>query len=158
EVRDVLERLDKPESDPLDRIHVVCASSMMSHGVDVDRFNVITMLGMPLATAEFIQTTSRIGRRFPGLVFVLHRMGVERDASVFRPSDVYVRHGERFIEPIAITRKSRRVLEHTFAGLFLARVLGIHEPHRVRSGEKQITTADELRRYVQAEPVSEEDE
>jgi Helicase conserved C-terminal domain len=158
DVREALERLDKPEADFDDRIHVVCASSMMSHGVDIDRFNVITMLGMPLATAEFIQTTARIGRAFPGLVFVLHRMGVERDASVFRSFDVFVRHGERFIEPIAITRKSRRVLNHTFSGLFMARVLGVHEPRRVRGGEKQITTAEELRKYVQARPVSEQEE
>ena len=54
--------------------------------------------------AEFIQTTARIGRRYPGLVLVLHRMGVERDASVFRTFDIYIRQGDRFIEPIAITR------------------------------------------------------
>ena len=128
---------------------MICASSMMSHGVDIDRFNVITMLGVPLATAEFIQTTARIGRRLPGLVLVLHRMGVERDASVFRTFDVYVRQGDRFIDPVAITRKSRRVLHHTFPGVFLARLLGVHEAKRVRSGGKQITTVTELRKYVQ---------
>ena len=76
DVRTVLARLEHPESAFDDRIHAVCASAMISHGIDVDRFNVITMLGLPLATAEFIQTTSRIGRRYPGLVVVLHRMGV----------------------------------------------------------------------------------
>lgn len=158
EVRNVLDRLAKPEPDFEDRLHVICASSMMSHGVDVDRFNAITLLGMPLTTAEFIQTTARIGRRYPGLVFVIHRMGTERDASVFRSFDVFVRHGDRFIEPIAITRKSRRVLDLTFAGLFMARVLGVHEPRQVRLGERQITRAADLRRYVQAKPVTEEEE
>ena len=158
EVRSTLDRLEKPEAEFAERIHVICASSMMSHGVDVERFNVITMLGMPLATAEFIQTTSRIGRRLPGLVLVLHRMGVERDASVFRSFDVFVRHGDRFIEPIAITRKSRRVLDHTFPGLFIARLLGVHEPERVRLGGKQLTTVKELRHYVQERGMSEDEE
>jgi hypothetical protein len=158
EVRLSLDRLDKPEPDFADRIHVICASSMMSHGVDVERFNVITMLGMPLATAEFIQTTARIGRRLPGLVIVLHRMGVERDASVFRSFDVFVRHGDRFIEPIAITRKSRRVLDHTFPGLFMARLLGVHEPERIRLGGKQLTTVTQLRQYVQQRGTTEEEE
>lgn len=158
EVSDVLKQLDSPEENFDDRLHIVCASSMMSHGVDIDRFNVISILGVPLTTAEFIQTTARIGRRYPGLVFVLHRMGVERDASVFRTFDVFIRQGDRFVEPIAITRKSRRVLRHTFPGVFLARVLGIHEPTAVNSGKKQLTTVKELRRYLQGRPVTEEEE
>ena len=158
EVRNILDRLGDPEPSFNDRIHVVCASSMMSHGVDVDRFNVITLLGLPLATAEFIQTTARIGRHWPGAVFVLHRMGVERDASVFRSFRPFVNHGDRFIEPVAITRRSRRVLEQTFAGLFCARVYGIHEAQRVRREKKNISTASSLREYFATLPVEQEDE
>ena len=51
---------------------------MLSHGVDINRLNVMVMLGLPLATAEFIQTTSRVGRTYPGLVIVLHKIGRER--------------------------------------------------------------------------------
>jgi hypothetical protein len=157
-VREVLARLGSPEPEFSERIHVICASSMMSHGVDVDRFNVITLLGIPLATAEFIQTSARIGRRHPGLAFVLHRMGVERDSSVFRSFAPYVEQGDRFIEPIAITRRSRRVLEHTYPGMFSARVHGIHEAKRVRGEGKSISIARDLRAYAASAPVLEEDE
>lgn len=157
-VREVLARLGDPEREFNDRIHVICASSMMSHGIDVDRFNVITLLGLPLATAEFIQTSARIGRRHPGLVFVLHRMGVERDSSVFRSFAPYVEQGDRFIEPIAITRRSRRVLEHTFPGMFSARVHGIHEAKRVRGEGKSISLARDLRAYAASAPIVEDDE
>ena len=61
EVRTTLARLTNPEPDFYDRIHLVAASSMLSHGVDIDRLNVMVMLGLPLSTAEFIQTTSRVG-------------------------------------------------------------------------------------------------
>jgi hypothetical protein len=158
EVREVLGRLDSPEIEFLERIHIICASSMMSHGVDIDRFNSITVLGVPLTTAEVIQTTARIGRRFPGLVLLLHRMGVERDASVFRTFDIYVRQGDRFVEPIAVTRKSRRVLNHTFPGMFAARILGVHEPSSVFSGGKQLTMVKPLKKYFQERPVTEDDE
>jgi hypothetical protein len=158
DVRDTLERLDQPEPDFLDRLHVICASSMMSHGVDIDRFNVITLLGVPLATAEFIQTSARIGRRWPGLVFVLHRMGVERDSSVYRSFPTYIRHGNRFVAPIALTRRSRRVLRSTFSGLWAARVLAVHEPASLNGGGVALSTARRLREYAKANPIDEREE
>lgn len=129
----ILERLEKPEPAPEDRIHLITASSMMSHGVDIDRLNVMVMAGLPLGSAEFIQATARVGRRWPGLVFVIHKIGRERDASVFRSFEKFVKQGDRFIEPIPITRKSRRVLERTISGLAMARILTIHEPNAGRS-------------------------
>jgi hypothetical protein len=128
EVRNVLERLEEPEAAYEDRIHAIAASSMLSHGVDVERLNVMVMLGVPLTTAEFIQTTSRIGRRYPGLVYVLHRMSRERDAASFRQFNAFVRHGDRFVEPVPATRRSRRVLDITLSGIVEARRLLIHEP------------------------------
>lgn len=146
EVREVLDRLKSPETDFTDRIHVIAASSMMSHGVDIDRLNVMVMLGLPLSTAEFIQTSARIGRRFPGLVVVLHKIGRERDASVFRSFPQFVRQGDRFIEPIPITRRSRRVLARTLPGLVLARILALHEPQ----ASTPLTTVRGLREYARA--------
>ncbi len=146
----VLRRLQAPETEFADRIHIVCASAMMSHGVDVDRFNVMTMIGMPLKTSEFIQTSARIGRRYPGLLIVLHRMAVERDAKIFRSFAMFVRHGDRLIEPIAITRNSRRVLERTAPGMFMSDVLGLYEPDWLSKGNKALTTPKELRKYVRS--------
>ena len=128
EVSEVLEELESPKPEFGDRVHVVTASSMMSHGVDVDRLNVMLMLGLPLTTAEFIQATARVGRRWPALVFVIHRMARERDASIFRTFPQYVDQGDRFVEPIPITGRSRRVLERTLPGLAFARILQLHEP------------------------------
>jgi hypothetical protein len=158
EVQEVLASLDDPAPEYLNRLHVVYASSMMSHGVDVDRFNAITMLGMPLTTSEFIQTTARIGRKWPGLVLVLHRMGGERDSSVYRAFPKFVTHGDRFIEPVAITRRSRRVLDNTFAGLFCARVYAVHEPKSLQLDGNPLSTARAVRRYFQLAPVLEADE
>jgi hypothetical protein len=143
EVRSTLERLDKPEDQFDDRLHLIAASAMMSHGVDIDRLNVMVIMGLPLTTAEFIQTSARVGRRYPGLVFVMPKMARERDASVFRSFVHFVQQGDRLVEPIAIGRRSRRVLERTLPGLALARVLHVHEPNSATS----LTLIARLRDY-----------
>src|SRR5690606_25948731 len=44
DVSEVLEKLERPDAEFGNRLHVVAASSMMSHGVDIDRLNVMVML------------------------------------------------------------------------------------------------------------------
>lgn len=158
EVRATLARLVDAEHDFYDRVHLVAASSMLSHGVDVNRLNVMVMLGLPLATAEFIQTTSRVGRTHPGLVIVLHKIGRERDAAVYRTFPSFVEHADRLIDPVPITAKSRRVLELTFAGLEQARIYGIHEPAAIAAGLRQLTQPRPVRRAFARLPVLEPDE
>lgn len=148
EVKRTLDRLETPEVRYEDRLHLIAASSMMSHGVDIDRLNVMIMLAFPLGVAEFIQATARVGRKWPALVIVVPKMTRERDASVYRAFPEFVSHGDRFVEPIPITRKSRRVLERTIAGLEMARINLIHEP----SSNARITTIRDLNRYAQANP------
>lgn len=155
EVREALDSLERPESDFNERIHVVAASSMMSHGVDISRLNTMSMLGVPLTTAEFIQATARVGRTYPGLVHVIHKIGRERDATVFSHFEPFVRQGDRFVEPIPITRSSRRVLELTTSAAIEARRLFIHEP---RSSGQRLTTVDLLRKYVMEMDIRQEDE
>ena len=154
EVRKILQQLEKPEESFQDRIHLISASSMMSHGVDIDRLNVMVMLGMPLTTAEFIQATARVGRKWPGIVFLIHKMGRERDAGVFRLFDKFVDQGDRFIEPIPITKRSRRVLERTIAGLAMARILMIHE----HSSPKALTMIRFFAPYVRDKHFSRDKE
>jgi hypothetical protein len=154
DVRNILQRLEKPEDEFVQRLHVITASSMMSHGVDIDRLNSMCILGMPLTTAEFMQATARVGRAWPGLVFVAFKMARERDAAVYRLFEKYIEQGDRFVEPIPVTRRSRRVLDRTVAGLELARILMIHEPAAKRS----LVSIDKLRRYINEQDITAESE
>jgi hypothetical protein len=129
------------------------------------------VLGMPLTAAEFIQATARVGRRWPGLVLVVHKMGRERDAGVFRSFEKFVEQGDRFIEPIPITRRSRRVLERTIPGLQMSRLLHVHAPtfagrfttvqalrHSLEVGEIEPAAEREaIVRYLQFDAVTEEE-
>ena len=155
EVRAALNRLKNPEDNFEERIHLVAASSMLSHGVDIDRLNIMVMLGLPLSTAEFIQTTSRVGRTHPGLVFAFHKIARERDAAVFRMFPSFVANMDRLIDPVPITSRSRRVLEVTFSGLEQARIYGVHEAPAIGRGLRQLTTPASVRRAFQQLPVQE---
>lgn len=148
EIRKTLARLESPESEFNERLHLIAASSMMSHGVDIDRLNIMIMLAFPLGVAEFIQATARVGRKWPGLVIVVPKMTRERDASVYRAFPEFVSHGDRFVEPIPITRKSRRILDRTLSGLELARLTLIHEP----SSDTALTTIKSLNAYIKDNP------
>ncbi len=127
DVRRILDRLQAPEENYYDRIHAVTASSMISHGVDIDRFNTMVMMGLPLGTSDFIQATARVGRRYPALVFVVHKIARERDAQIFRLFKSYVDQSDRFVEPIPITRRSKRVLARTLPGIALSRITIVQE-------------------------------
>lgn len=155
DVRHTLSRLQVPEATFEDRIHAIVASSMLSHGVDVSRLNTMIMLGLPLTAAEFIQTTARIGRTHPGLVYVLHKIGRERDAQTFRNFAKFVSQGDRFVDPVPITRRSRRVLQLTLPGMIEASRLDLWEP---RSLSKRLTTLGNLRDYIEQTQLSPESE
>lgn len=158
EVREALERLTNPEPDFGERIHLVAASSMLSHGVDMDRLNVMVTLGLPLSTSEFVQTTARIGRRYPGLVLVLHKITRERDAAVFRLFPSFIGHMDRLIDPVPVTSRSRRVLELTYPGIQQGRLYGVHEQAALGRGLRQLTLPRDVRRAFATLPVTEEQE
>ena len=157
-VREILDRLNNPEPHFHDRIHLIAASSMLSHGVDVDRLNVMIVLGIPLSMAEFIQASSRVGRTHPGLVFVMHKIGRERDAAVYRSFRPFIDFSDRLVDPIPITRRSRRVLELTYPGLFLGRMLGLHEQAAVERGLRPPTKFATMREVFRQLGITEEDE
>lgn len=122
EVTRILDRLEQPGA--MDRpVDAVLATSMISHGVDVDRLNAMIFYGMPRQTAEYIQASSRVGRAHVGIVFGCLHPARERDQSHYTYFAKYHEFIGQLIEPVAINRWAKFSLRRTAPGLFMATLL-----------------------------------
>lgn len=125
-ITDIMNRIEK--TDPAEpayqkRIRSVVATSMISHGVDVERFNLISFFGMPRVTSEYIQASSRIGRALPGIALVCFAPARERDRSHYHFFTKYHEYLERLVEPAAINRWSKFSIDKTIPGVLIGYLL-----------------------------------
>ena len=122
EVARVLERVEHPSLQD-ESPHAVLATSMVSHGVDVDRFNAMIFYGMPRQNAEYIQASSRVGRAHVGIVFTCLHPIRERDRSHYAYFTKFHEFLGQLVEPVAINRWSKFSVNRTLPGLFMGVLL-----------------------------------
>ncbi len=108
-------------------IHVLLATNMISVGVDVPRLGLMAVASQPKTTAEYIQATSRIGRRWPGLVCVVYNWARPRDLSHYERFEHYHATFFQHVEALSVTPFSPRALDRGLSALLVAyvRLLGL---------------------------------
>lgn len=133
-----------------ERLDAVIGTSLISHGVDVSRLNVMTMAGMPGRTAEYIQSSSRSGRRYIGIIIVALSPWLLREQSYYHRFVTYHYHMEHLVEPVPINRFSRFAVDKTMPGVLAGLLNAVYAPMfqidltRVREVQKLVWNSGQV--------------
>lgn len=149
-----LDALQTPYPSP-EAPDTVLATNMISVGVDVDRLGLMVVSGQPQTTSEYIQATSRVGRRHPGLVVTLFNAGRSRDLSHYESFTTYHRSLYQQIEATGATPFAPRALDRGLHGVLVILVRHLvdgasGDGGAVRIGDLSSTALDDVVQAVLA--------
>ncbi|MGD9689140.1 MAG: helicase-related protein [Phycisphaerales bacterium] len=126
-------------------IDSLLATNMLSVGVDIPRLGVMLVNGQPKSMAEYIQATSRVGRREPGLVVALYNHNRARDRSHFETFATWHTALYREVEAASVTpfasRARDRALHAALVALVRHRCAGMLEDPRMNAERRRACNA-----------------
>ncbi|WP_442583863.1 DEAD/DEAH box helicase [Mesorhizobium sp. ASY16-5R] len=105
----------------------IVATSAISHGVDVDKFNAMFFAGLPTDVAEYIQASSRVGRTHVGFSLLVPTPHSRRDRYVVETHDQFHRFLERMIPPPAVQRWADRAIRRMIPSAIQAYLCAVVE-------------------------------
>lgn len=110
---------DYAQAQPVD---VCLASNVIEVGVDLPRLSLMSIVGQPKSTSQYIQVSSRVGRGKdkPGLVVVLYGQSKPRDRSHYEHFRGYHQKLYAQVEPTSVTPFSAPAIERAMQGVLVA--------------------------------------
>ena len=95
---------------------------MISVGIDIDRFNIMLINSQPKNVAEYIQASSRVGRKYKGLVIDLFDANRARDKSHFEHFIPFHQAFYKSVEPVSLTPFTENTLEKMLTSIMITYV------------------------------------
>ena len=131
---------------------VILATNMISVGVDIDRLGLMAVMGQPQTTSEYIQATSRVGRRFPGLVVIMLNAARSRDRSHYESFTAYHSALYRQVESTSVTPFSARARDRGLHAVVVALARLLEPGLRANAEAAKVanfgTRMDEIRKTI----------
>ncbi|MEU8552594.1 DISARM system helicase DrmA [Streptomyces anthocyanicus] len=147
-IPDILEKLDigfgrRPKGSPRP-IDVLLATNMIAVGVDVSRLGVMVVNNQPKSTAEYIQATSRVGRRAPGLVFTLLNWARPRDLSHYETFESFHAALYQHVEALSVTPFADRAVDRGLTGVLASLVRNLKPDYNANRGAQYVDRRGEV--------------
>lgn len=139
-------------------VDICLASNIIEVGVDIDRLGLMTIVGQPKTTAQYIQVSGRVGRRpevSPGLVLTIYGAAKPRDRSHYERFRTYHQRLYAQVEPSSMTPFAAPVLRralHAAAVSYIRQVSPDIGPHPFPRNEYDRAIAILRRRAEIADP------
>ncbi|GGP71239.1 DISARM system helicase DrmA [Streptomyces melanogenes] len=147
-IPDILAKLDltfgrraKGSPRPID---VLLATNMIAVGVDVSRLGVMVVNNQPKSTAEYIQATSRVGRRAPGLVFTVLNWARPRDLSHYETFESFHATIYQHVEALSVTPFADRAVDRGLTGVLASLVRNLKADYNPNRGAQWVDRRGEV--------------
>lgn len=114
-----------PGKERQEAVDICLASNIIEVGVDIDRLALMTIVGQPKTTAQYIQVSGRVGRRSevsPGLVITIYGAAKPRDRSHYERFRTYHQQLYAQVEPTSVTPFAQPVLQRALHAAAVAYV------------------------------------
>jgi len=133
-----------------DVIDLVLATNMFSVGIDIGRLNLMLINGMPKNIAEYIQASSRVGRKVEGLVVTCLNPNQARDKSYFEHFIPFHQAFYKSIEPLSVTPFTENTINKMLTNLMVTfvrhKISGLNQNNDAQYFQKE--DIDELKQFL----------
>lgn len=98
----------------------ILSTNMISVGIDIDRLNTMIINGQPKLNAEYIQASSRVGRKTPSIVITMYNSTKSRDISHYEQFIRYHSNIYKYVEATSVTPFSSMAREKALHSVIIS--------------------------------------